>query len=189
MYSVQKVIFLDFDGPLSNVRTTLQTGRHHAFDPVAVEGLSNICSASGARIVCTSIRTWADDRYNFLENKRLFEEAGLDIAMLHQDWTCRTDNGLREDHIRNWLAAHPEVTHYAILDDDIVDLPNFIKVTHFNGILFEHFDAVAKCLDFDIILAFNTARLNAFHQEGQFRLILDIFDEQYNDSVMRNDIA
>jgi hypothetical protein len=145
-----KIISLDFDGPLTNFRTMMQSGDNRAFDPVAINTLNHLCAATAAKIVCTSVRTWTDSEPNFRENMALFEEAGLDIRHLHPDWSCRTDQGKRENHIQKWLTDHPTTKEYVIIDDDMIDLPNFVRIDQMNGILLAHWEAVAKCLDIDI---------------------------------------
>lgn len=184
---IMKIIFLDFDGPISNYRTAMTFGGHMAFDPVAMQSLSHICAVSGARVVCTSVRTWAHSRESFLETRGLMEAAGFDIRHLHPEWSCRYDHGRREGHIKRFLSRHPNVTHYAIIDDDFVDLPNFVRIDQHNGILMAHFEAVAKLLDFDLGDVFEESwrQNDGKETEHQFRLELDGFDKQYNDAVRR----
>ncbi len=151
----EKIIFLDFDGPLSNHRVGAQTGSMKLFDPVAVGALNNICKVSNSKIVCTSVRAqlWHDD--SFKKACYYFEQAGLDLGYLHEDWSCRYDAGLREGHILKWLDLHPDVTQYAIIDDGLVDLPNFVRVDTYNGIGFNDFQKVAALLGTDMSKVFN----------------------------------
>ena len=138
------IIFLDFDGPLSNARVALQTGMMYwDFDPVTIGVLNNICDVSGAKIVCTSTRAGRTPE-NYKTVCDFFEKAGLDLHNLHEDWSCQY--GLqfsREEHIRKWLANHPEVARYSIVDDEDVKLPNLVKVDANDGLLTDHFRAVA----------------------------------------------
>lgn len=185
MEQTAKVIFLDFDGPISNYRTALQTGDHEAFDPVTVEALDNICVISGAKIVCSSSRTHKHSRISFHENRRLFEEAGFDMRNMHEDWSCWNPSIGRTRSIEEWLKKHPEITHYAIIDDDVVDLPHFVHIDGFNGVLFKDFEMVAEYLDTDIGKAFELAACKR-NDYSQLRLEIDSFDKQYNDSVIRS---
>lgn len=184
MSRTTKIIFLDFDGPISNYRTALQTGHHEEFDPVAVEALDNICAVSGAKIVCSSSRTCKESRPSFLENKRLFENAGFDMRNMHEDWSCWDANIGRTKSIERWLKNHPEITHYAIIDDDIVDLPNFIHIDAYDGILLKDFQKVAEYLAVDIGDAFKRAAYKR-NDYTQLRLELEEFDRQYNVAVHR----
>ena len=47
--------------------------------------------------------------------------------------------GVRGHEIQEWLDKHPEVTRYAILDDDSdmlpEQMPNFFKTTFQNGLI------------------------------------------------------
>lgn len=166
----------------------IATGSNRPFDPVAAEVLNNLCLASGAKVVCTSIRSWAGIHDNFYDNKYLFEKAGFDPRHLHPDWSCRTDHGRREDHIQNWLKRHPGVSRYAIIDDDLVDLPNFVRVSFEDGILMEQFNRVAQLLDVDIIKAFEQARLNR-QERDQLLLPLGHWEADYNERVMQRGSA
>jgi hypothetical protein len=177
-----KIIFLDFDGPLSTSRTQFQTGNNLPFDPVAVQILNHICAASGAKIVCSSRRTWAQSRENFRETRMHFEKAGLDISNIHPDWSCRTDHGDRKDHIEGFLKKHPEVTHYAIVDDETVDLPGLVLVGEEDGILMKHFEAVAKHLDFDLGLAFYRAAVESRDLNHPL-LPFGAYEIQFNNSI------
>jgi len=161
----EKVIFLDFDGPLSNPRVILYAGNDNAIDPVALGALNNLCEATGVKIVCSSTRTLAGHAENFEETKRLLQEAGLDLKHLHEDWSCfYSDKTTREEHIRKWLHHHPEVTHYAIIDDEKIKLrKHLVRVTEMDGLQVQHFEKLAKILDFNIIDVFNHAR-NKWYQ-------------------------
>jgi|GEM_PF-1883168 len=164
MDSSSKIIFLDFDGPLTNSRTALCYGGMFHFDPISIGGIGNICEVAEAKIVCTSIRARADSHYKTLA---LFKEAGLNPRHLHDDWSSQTMRNTRESQIETWLARHPEVTHYAIIDDDTVNLPNFIRVDVYDGILRNNFEKIAKCLDIDLIDAFRCAEKKIEHDNSE----------------------
>lgn len=159
MNAATKIIFLDFDGPLSNARTALAYGEVHSFDGVAIHGLNAICHASGAKIVCSSWRTDALSTSNAQENIALLVDTGLDRSNLHRDWSCCIDlDKKRGWEIRKWLRAHPEVTHFAIIDDDVVRMPNFVKVSQNDGMKLADFEKIARFLDFDLGAAFLSAQ-------------------------------
>lgn len=159
-----KIIFLDFDGPVSNARVTLAYGDDDHMDPVAMRCLNHICAASGAKIVCTATRAVLGE-WNRRDCLRRFEQAGLDISHVHHDWSCNDDNGgSRYEQIEKWLKDHPEVTHYAILDDERVadrnkmTHPKMVKAHMYDGASSNAFRRIAMLLDFDLLHAFNAAR-------------------------------
>jgi hypothetical protein len=165
--TLEKVIFLDFDGPISNPRSILCTGSETPFDPIAVGALSNLCEATGVKIVCSSTRTFASSQRSREETEALLTAAGFDLKHLHPDWSCFYDSGTsRRTHIKQWLAKHPEITHYAIIDDENVKLPNLVRVTERDGLLMRHFEQLARILDFPIIDIFKTAR-QKYHEANQ----------------------
>lgn len=129
-----KVIFLDFDGPLSNHRVTFATGDMKAFDPVTVAMLNKICELTEAKIVCTSTRAPLNNPDSHGNTIRRFTEARLNLGHLHEDWSCRYDNRPREGHITKWLAEHPEVTEYVAVDDRPCAVKNLIRVDPYNGL-------------------------------------------------------
>ena len=180
MAQATKIIFLDFDGPLSNARTVLALGDEGFFDPVAVQALNHICAASGARVVCTSTRTHPDWEEGFIKAVRFFDVAGLDLKYLHPDWSCCTDLDMpRKDHIRQWLKHHPEVTHYAIVDDEKVGLRCTVRVSQIDGMNHNDFEKIAACLDIDLCAAFNEARKQT-GRSPQYSLPFDKHDEMLN---------
>lgn len=158
----EKIIFLDFDGPLSNPRVILYAGHDNAIDPVAIGALNNLCEATGIKIVCTSTRTIPGNQENFEETVAMLALAGLNPEHLHKDWSCFYDMVTpRKAHICQWLSEHPEVTHYAIIDDEAVGLPHMVRVTEMDGLQVRHFEKLAKLLDFKLIDVFNRARQKA----------------------------
>lgn len=164
----EKVIFLDFDGVLSTTRSCLVFGNSTDFDSIAVRMLSNLCAATGVKIVCSSSRTNPGHKGNFQETLTLLTEAGFDPVHLHKDWSCFFDMLTpRKAHISQWLSEHPEVTHYAIIDDEAVGLPNMVRVTDADGLQAKHFDKLARILDFDMGAIFTQARHNNFTRRKQ----------------------
>lgn len=140
---VTKVVFVDVDGPLAP-RRCYQLGQlpgvggsMKRMDPVAVATVTNACRRSGARIVVSSSwRMWG--REKCLD---LFNRNGLDPALVHEDWS--TSHTLprgadRSAEIKDWLARHPEIERFAVLEDGHLDVPNLIHVTFEDGILYEH---------------------------------------------------
>lgn len=184
--SYTKVIFLDFDGPLSNWRTVLSGGGTIGMDGVALGMLNSVCAASGAKIVCSSSRSWLHSKVLYDEATRIFEQLGLDCRHLHPEWSCNSgephDDKVR--YIKDFLRRHPEITHHAVVDDDpLKGLGGYVRVSEHDGIRKRDIMKIARCLDFDIGEAFKYARDQ--HSSRQLRLPLDSFDDNYNQSVLR----
>lgn len=122
-----KVIFLDIDGVLNTVCTD---GRHPFYRenptrPGPVAQLGRILSATGARIVWST--TWRLRR-NPWELDAWLHEHGLKAKSLDStpDSARPLDGGLgiltarpRSEEVAEWLRAHPEVTHWVTIDDDM----------------------------------------------------------------------
>lgn len=175
----EKIIFLDFDGPLSNSRVTLAFGDDGYMDPVALRSFNHVCTVAGAKIVCISIRALEENFQNRKENMWRFEQAGLDVSHIHPDWSCRDNRGSRKVAIEDWLARHPEVTDYVIVDDETVDLPNLIKVDMYNGMRMEDFRRIAEIFGVDLVHAFNEAR-GADFRPAQFGLPFEHYTRESN---------
>lgn len=103
-----KVLFLDIDGVV-NCATTTQ--RHRGFigiDPHMAFKVGKIVLDTGCEIVLSS--SWRHfDKGREEVDKQVYKT--IDI-------TPDAPNGFRGDEINMWLKEHPEVTQYAILDDD-----------------------------------------------------------------------
>lgn len=128
-----KIIFLDIDGVLNSVKTSVAHGGYptalehsEAFDWVAIKLLQRLCDSSGAQIVLSSAwRLWFD-----------FADVGKAFGLPIIDGTP-SFRGSRGHEINYWLQGHPEVQCYAILDDDPDMLPaqqaHFVQTSGFDG--------------------------------------------------------
>lgn len=112
-----RIIFLDFDGVLMTLRTKVAdqtTWSGSEPDPLVLKLLWRCCAAneaSGKPIRLVLSTAW---RSNELVCR---DKLGPVECWLHPD--CKTgDRGNRPVEIADWLAAHPEVTDYHILDDE-----------------------------------------------------------------------
>lgn len=133
-----KVLFLDIDGVLNSHRSAYAFGgfpfdvdkHRNRFDEVAIALVRNVCTASGAQIVLSS--SWRTDK----DWQRIGRSLNLPIV----DRTPYLHPGPRGVEIAAWLAEHPEVERYAILDDDgdMLDeqKPFFVQTTHEDGVTF-----------------------------------------------------
>jgi hypothetical protein len=104
-----KIIFLDFDGVLTNRKT-----RFGSADPVCVASLNKITFATGAEIVVSS--TWRMQGLDAIRHN-LFLWGVLKTPI---DVTPRlqSDSATRGSEIRQWLVEHPGTNRFVILDDD-----------------------------------------------------------------------
>lgn len=140
MHDVKSVLFLDVDGPLipSRVRCLHKAGSGslNTWDPVAVAAIIDVLKKTSSRIVVSSQgRILGMRRF-----KEQMEQNGMPW-LLHPDWAISTDSKMsRAEQIREWLSRHPEVTTFAVLDDE--DMPEFgtrmIKVSYDDGLLYSH---------------------------------------------------
>lgn len=185
-----KIIFLDFDGPLSNERVTLAYGDNQSMDPVACRALNHICEDSGAKIVCTSTRAVKGNDGDYKEAMLYFNQAGLDIRHIHPDWSCNPGNHIpRHRAISEWLSHHPEITQYVIIDDESVadekdaEYPNMLKVSMTDGIGSGTFRSMENRLGMNISKVFLAAQTD-HKNAGQLRLAFDQWDAGANADII-----
>jgi hypothetical protein len=148
----ERILFLDVDGVLNHEQTFLNRVPN-MLETINVARLNRLCERVGASIVLSSAWRMVPG----LERK--LREAGALRFRRETDWRTKrsydatpggiTIAGGRGEEISEWLSRHPEVTAYAIVDDeahDIVPLHegHFVK-TDFRagGLLDEHCEALA----------------------------------------------
>lgn len=106
------IIFLDFDGVIrvSDAGTGLSPDPAD-FCHVRMLLLASICMQTRAKIVVSS--DWRN-----LDNRHQIEShlSPWLASYLHDDWATPIC-GHRWNEVERWLAHHPEVTRYAILED------------------------------------------------------------------------
>jgi len=121
-----RVLFLDIDGVLNHAGC-MPLRKERGFDPVCCGLVEMICDATDCRIVISS--TWRigetlESLVPKLKNLGLACTArviGMTPNLRHAQF--RDEEGVlrereRVDEISAWLAEHPEVERFAILDDD-----------------------------------------------------------------------
>jgi trehalose-6-phosphatase len=134
---MKPAIFLDFDGVLNSLRSTLAFGgcNRHQFDPVAVSLVARLAVAADASVVVSS--AWRIG----LKVDGLREILGEYSTTLAARVIGVTPRGLgcRGAEIAQWLAEHPNDHNrsFVILDDDadMLDgqLPHFVQTRHRDG--------------------------------------------------------
>jgi hypothetical protein len=155
------ILFLDIDGVLLAGRHW-RAGHQERYPGKAIKTIppemqwpmNELYRRQQHRIVVSS--TWRMDE----ECRDHIRRAGI-VAPFHNDW--RTGSGhsvipgstlvsadIRGEEIADWLRRHPEVTRYAIVDDDsdMLDeqLPFFVQTRFEEGLTMEHVDRLAEIL-------------------------------------------
>lgn len=114
-----KILFLDIDGPMIPGRVYTMPGQTKplvkAFDPAAVGILNRLCQDKGWRIVLHT--SWIKI-FGGQETYDHCIEQGLKAQYFHKDAWCDKTIHWRYTRVARWLAEHPEVTRYHILDDE-----------------------------------------------------------------------
>lgn len=134
---MKPAIFLDFDGVLNSLRSTLAFGgcNRHQFDPVAVGLVARLANAADANVVISSAWRVGSDVPDL---KAILSAYSVTLA---QRVISMTPRGLecRGAEIAQWLAEHPNDHNrsFVILDDDadMLDgqLPHFVQTRHRDG--------------------------------------------------------
>lgn len=140
--NITNAVFLDIDGPMVPMnfwsRKDKDKKGHMAFDPAAVATILRVLNETGAKLVISS--SWRNIGYERMSS--ILEEEGISKDYLHEDWSIdfSYDVGMsgRADFIRTWLKRHPEIKHYAVVDDVELDIPNLVKVSTFDGMSDAH---------------------------------------------------
>lgn len=108
------VVFVDFDGVLLD-DAWLLARRAHELSPVLVARLDALCHRTGAAVVVVS--GWRC--FTSLGDLRdLLARAGLTAPFLGAVGCDRGEDDGRARHAALWLAAHPQVTRWVVLDDE-----------------------------------------------------------------------
>lgn len=146
-----KVLFLDIDGVLNSEDWALAkykagvTGAlQKEFDTDAVKRLNTIVEKTGAKIVISSSWRIAHSlEYIF----NMMKKFGFVGEVIDRTPSVRGFKYARGFQIQEWLDEHPEVTHFAILDDDS-DMehlkPKLVQTSWSKGLLDEHIEKVAE---------------------------------------------
>ena len=148
-----KVLFLDIDGVVNNKRTKENFEGVLAIDPAMAALVQRIVQNTGCEIVLSS--SW-----RLFQNIR--DEAERKICKF-SDITPIL-HASRGYEIKVWLTLHPEIEHYAILDDAESILPeqraNFFQTTWESGLTEDIALAVEKHLNEETIKNFATPTAN-----------------------------
>lgn len=151
-----KVLFLDIDGVLNSAEFMLNK-RHirrptpHEIDAVTVPRLNSVIARTGAKICVSS--TWRIGRDAMLLEEILRSHGVRCDVVGTTPETFRMDNergwSFRGNEIQMWLDRHPEVSTFAIVDDDSDMEPlmhRLVKTSWETGLLDEHVEKLVEML-------------------------------------------
>lgn len=146
-----KVLFLDIDGVV-NCKTTTQRHRGYiGIDPYMAFLVGRIALRTNCKVVLSS--SWRNSKEGIAEVERCVVPLHGTTGNEPHDPTRPPgiENCQRGREIQRWLTANPEVTHYAILDDENDMLPeqqlHFFKTTWERGITEEIAEDVEEYLN------------------------------------------
>lgn len=103
-----KIIFLDIDGVLNCNNTPNPRNFPYVVDKKLVARLKKLLDRTGAKVVLTS--SWRLDPIGVFAAKH-WDVPFMDVS---PDMPKRT----RRDEVLTWLSKHPNVSRYAIIDDE-----------------------------------------------------------------------
>lgn len=139
------VLFLDIDGVLNSdcyqYGLAMGTPANDRFDPAAVATLNEITRRWTLKLVVSS--SWRI----MPDIERLLRAHGVHAEIIGG---TPFRAGPRGNEISEWLADHPEIVRFVILDDDadMGDLRDHLVQTDYRrGLLPEHIESVAAVLD------------------------------------------
>lgn len=151
-----KVIFLDIDGVLNSVSSFIYNNRmhflgltqdfsHESLCPIACSNLQYVLEeCPDIKLVISS--TWRK-YYSLEEIKAKFDRYGVDSSRIVG--MNPIDSSYRGKEIQEYLDLHPEITQFAILDDDSDMEPNMerlVKVDSRNGFTFTDAEKLIEML-------------------------------------------
>ena len=124
-----KILFLDIDGVVNCATTPQRFDRFIGIDPYMALLVGRIIQATDAEIVLSSSWRYHKDSQEEVRKRVL---PFMDVTPMHDGLSSRGTE------IKEWLDLHPEVTKYAILDDngDMLkdQMPNFFRTLWSTGL-------------------------------------------------------
>lgn len=134
-----KVLFLDIDGVCNSRDTTDFRNNLYPVDPYMAFMVGKIQLDTDCEVVLSSSWRLHKEGYAAVEKQivKLLDKTPLSV------------NGIRGNEVNLWLKVHPEVTRYAILDDDsdFHDYQPLFKTTFQTGLTEDIAKAVTDYLN------------------------------------------
>lgn len=137
-----KILFLDIDGVVNSVKNfNPKNNTLYPLDRYCAFLVGRIVLQTGCKVVLSS--SWRHD-------PKAVQSVSQSVVELFD--ITPTLGKYRGDEVQAWLDQHPEVTKYAILDDDmdfyVYQAPNFFKTRFMEeGLTDEIAEAVIKHLN------------------------------------------
>lgn len=132
----QPIIFLDFDGVLNSLGSTLVSSNHNYFSPISIGLMQRLAVEADARIVVSSAWRIGND-VGQLKDILLNAGGNGGLSKRVMDKTGRSTDGIRGKEIAEWLNTAGHKGRYVIIDDDSDMLPeqlsNFVQTTYRDG--------------------------------------------------------
>lgn len=139
---MRKVIFLDIDGVLNSYRSCTAYGAYpmdnkssEKFDEIAVNLIRVACKKCNAEIILSS--TWRCDKG--------WENLAQTLDLPIVDRTPQTLSGDRTHEINSWLEDNV-VFEYVIVDDNFINLENFVHTDAEEGLSYKDYKKILTIL-------------------------------------------
>lgn len=110
------VVFLDIDGPVISAGCFYSKTTHNYMNPLCLTMLNALCDRCDAQVVISS--TKRNEGAHLIENMMQY---GFDRRHLARDWRIDLPIGNRYELIARYVAKHPEIDKYVLLDDEDVN--------------------------------------------------------------------
>lgn len=139
-----KILFLDIDGVLNCASSFVNAKTRNVLDSGMIKLINHVVAQTDCRIVISS--TWRL-LFELEELKQVLRDAGLIARIVGT--TPRL--GRRDHEIIAWLESNPDVTHFAVIDDDTFDLTgvftSLVSTKFETGMMPEHADMLIEILN------------------------------------------
>lgn len=144
-----KVLFLDIDGVCNSEESFRKSpNQHFPIDSYMAFLVGKIALDTNCKVVLSSSWRHHPESVQYINDRVVPIMDTTGSEPLDPTRPSGVENCQRGREIKVWLHAHPEVTQYAILDDDSDMLPeqfpNFFKTSWKTGITPEIAEAVTK---------------------------------------------
>lgn len=130
----RRVVFLDIDGPIVSLRSTLAK---LPSDPISVDAINNFLKIPDTYVVMASVERVLKKTPEEMQ-ERLFKKYGIEVPIFHEKWRTGDSCKERQKEIQNWMDAYgyKADTDYISIDDDPVNIEGVFQVkADFNGIM------------------------------------------------------
>lgn len=100
------------------------------FDPVAVSLLNHLCETEGWKVVLHS--SWVRIMGGEFTKQHCISQ-GIKTEYFHEDAYCDENINWRYTRVAEWLQRHPDVTSYAMVDDEPFQYDNNPNIPYPEG--------------------------------------------------------